>query len=149
GVGKMAPRGIKTASMCARTSVGHSAHPAIGRYAEGMSERPDPDELLARIQADEELARRAKLKIFFGASAGVGKTYAMLVEAHERRRSGVDVVVGWVETHGRRETAAQLEGLEILPRGTVEHRGTRLEEFDLDAALKRKPALLLLDELAH
>ena len=114
-----------------------------------MSERPDPEELLARIQADEELAKRAKLKIFFGASAGVGKTYAMLIEAHERKRAGVDVVVGWVETHGRRETAALLEGLEILPRGTVEYRGTRLEEFDLDAALARKPALLLLDELAH
>ena len=114
-----------------------------------MSERPDPEELLARIQADEELAKRAKLKIFFGASAGVGKTYAMLIEAHERKRAGVDVVVGWVETHGRRETAALLEGLEILPRGTVEYRGTRLEEFDLDAALVRKPALLLLDELAH
>jgi len=114
-----------------------------------MSERPDPEELLARIQADEELAKRAKLKIFFGASAGVGKTYAMLIEAHERKRAGVDVVVGWVETHGRRETAALLEGLELLPRGTVEYRGTRLEEFDLDAALVRKPALLLLDELAH
>ena len=114
-----------------------------------MSERPDPDELLARIQADEELAKRAKLKIFFGASAGVGKTYAMLIEAHERRRAGVDVVVGWVETHGRRETAALLDGLEILPRAKVEHRGAMLEEFDLDAALARKPALLLLDELAH
>src|SRR6185369_6951746 len=114
-----------------------------------MSERPDPEELLARIQADEELAKRAKLKIFFGASAGVGKTYAMLIEAHERKRAGVDVVVGWVETHGRRETAALLEGLEILPRGTVEYRGARLEEFDLDAALARHPSLLLLDELAH
>ena len=81
-----------------------------------MSERPDPDELLARIQADEELAKRAKLKIFFGASAGVGKTYAMLVEAHERKRAGVDVVVGWVETHGRVETAALIDGLEIVPR---------------------------------
>jgi len=114
-----------------------------------MSERPDPDELLARIQADEELAKRAKLKIFFGASAGVGKTYAMLVEAHERKRAGVDVVVGWVETHGRVETAALIDGLEIVPRGTLEYRGARLEEFDLDAALARKPALLLLDELAH
>jgi two-component system sensor histidine kinase KdpD len=114
-----------------------------------MSERPDPDELLARIQADEELANRAKLKIFFGASAGVGKTYAMLVEAHERQRAGVDVAVGWVETHGRHETAALLDGLEILPRGKVEYRGAGLEEFDLDGALERTPALLLLDELAH
>src|SRR5262249_21683183 len=114
-----------------------------------MSERPDPDELLARIQADEELANRAKLKIFFGASAGVGKTYAMLVEAHERRRAGVDGVVGLVETHGRRETAALLDGLELLPRRTVEHLGARLQEFDLDAALARRPRLLILDELAH
>jgi len=114
-----------------------------------MSERPDPDALLARIRADEELASRAKFKIFFGASAGVGKTYAMLIEAHERKRAGVDVVVGWVETHGRSETAALLEGLEVLPRAKVEYRGTQLEEFDLDAALARKPGLLLLDELAH
>jgi two-component system sensor histidine kinase KdpD len=114
-----------------------------------MSTRPDPDELLARIQADEELAKRAKLKIFFGASAGVGKTYAMLIEAHERRRAGVDVVVGWVETHGRSETGALLDGLEILPRGKVDYRGAQLEEFDLDAALRRRPALLVLDELAH
>src|SRR5262245_66586645 len=114
-----------------------------------MSERPDPYELLARLRAERELADRAKLKIFFGASAGVGKTYAMLVEAHERRRAGVDVLVGLVETHGRAETAALLEGLELLPRRTVEYRGTTLQEFDLDAALARKPALLLLDELAH
>src|SRR5262252_8952470 len=114
-----------------------------------MSERPDPDELLARIQADEELAKRAKLKIFFGASAGVGKTYAMLVEAHERRRAGVDVVVGLVETHGRSETAALLDGLEILPRRSIEYRGTRIEEFDLDRALERRPGLVILDELAH
>src|SRR5215475_6085065 len=114
-----------------------------------MSERPDPDELLARIQADEELAKRAKLKIFFGASAGVGKTYAMLVEAHERRRAGVDVLVGLIETHGRRETEALIEGLDVLPRRSVEYRGVRLHEFDLDAALARRPALILLDELAH
>src|SRR5262252_7655699 len=114
-----------------------------------MSERPDPDELLARIQADEELAKRAKLKIFFGASAGVGKTYAMLIEAHERRRAGVDVVVGIAETHGRSETAALLEGLEVVPRREVDYRGTTLEEFDLDQALARRPGLLLLDELAH
>jgi len=111
--------------------------------------RPDPDELLARIRTEEERARRAKFKIFFGASAGVGKTYAMLVEAHERRRAGVDVVVGLVETHGRHETRALLDKLEILPRRTFEYRGTRLEEFDLDAALARRPGLLLLDELAH
>jgi two-component system sensor histidine kinase KdpD len=116
-----------------------------------MSEirRPDPDALLERIRSEEKLARRAKLKIFFGASAGVGKTYAMLVEAHERRQAGVEVVAGLVETHGRRETAALLEGLETLPRKIIEYRGTQLAEFDLDAALARKPRLLLLDELAH
>jgi two-component system sensor histidine kinase KdpD len=112
-------------------------------------QRPDPDELLRRIREQEERERRAKLKIFFGASAGVGKTYAMLVEAHERRRAGADVVVGVVETHGRAETAALLEGLEVLPRRALEYRGTMLPEFDIDAALTRHPGLLLLDELAH
>ena len=111
--------------------------------------RPDPDELLARIQSQERLETRAKLKIFFGASAGVGKTFAMLVEAHERMRAGADVVVGLVETHGRRETEALLDGLEVLPRRSLDYRGTALTEFDLDGALKRRPALLLLDELAH
>jgi len=114
-----------------------------------MNERPSPDELLSTLRAEEEQARRAKLKIFFGASAGVGKTYAMLVEAHERRRAGVDVVVGLVETHGRSETAALLEGLEILPRRAIDYRGTRIEEFDLDRALERRPGLVILDELAH
>jgi two-component system sensor histidine kinase KdpD len=116
-----------------------------------MSEisRPDPDALLERLRTAEQLARRARLKIFFGASAGVGKTFAMLVEAHERKRAGADVVVGYVETHGRRETEALLDGLEVLPRATSEYRGTRLTEFDIDAALRRRPALLLVDELAH
>ncbi len=114
-----------------------------------MNDRPDPDELLARLRSEEEHAKRAKLKIFFGASAGVGKTYAMLVEAHERRRAGVDVVAGLVETHGRNETAILLEDLELLPRRAIDYRGSQLLEFDLDAALVRRPALLLLDELAH
>ena len=114
-----------------------------------MNERPNPEELLARLRTAEEHERRAKLKIFFGASAGVGKTFAMLVEAHERRRAGVDVVIGLVETHGRAETAALLEGLEVLARRAVEYRGAAIPEFDLDAALARKPQLLLLDELAH
>jgi len=89
------------------------------------------------------------LKIFFGAAAGVGKTYAMLEAAHEQRRDGVDVVIGWVETHGRAETEALLKGLEVLPPRTVEYRGTTLREFDLDAALARRPQLILMDELAH
>lgn len=112
-------------------------------------QRPNPDALLERVQFDEQQARRGKLKIFFGASPGVGKTYAMLNEARRLRAQGLDVVVGVVETHGRSETAVLLEGLELLPRKPVEHRGTRLQEFDLDAALKRHPAVLLVDELAH
>ncbi|CAB3781559.1 Sensor protein KdpD [Paraburkholderia caffeinitolerans] len=111
--------------------------------------RPDPDELLDRLQRDEEKRRRGKLKIFFGASAGVGKTYAMLQAARRRNEEGVDVVVGIVETHGRSETAALTSGLEELPRQRIAYRGRTLEEFDLDAALERKPQLVLVDELAH
>ena len=113
------------------------------------AQRPNPDELLARVQAEEARQARGQLKIFFGATAGVGKTYAMLKAAHERRAEGVDVVVGWVDTHGRAETAALLEGLEALPRRPVTYHGTTLNEFDLDAALTRRPTLILVDELAH
>ena len=111
--------------------------------------RPDPEALLARIREEERLAARGRLKVFFGASPGVGKTYAMLEAARARAREGVDVVVGVVETHGRPETAALLEGLPALPRRTLEYRGIALQEFDLDAALARRPGLLLVDELAH
>ena len=112
-------------------------------------QRPDPDALLARMQKDEARAQRGRLKIFFGASAGVGKTYAMLQAAHQQAAAGIDVVVGYVELHGRAETEALLAGLEILPPQLLEHRGIVLREFDLDAALARKPQLLLVDELAH
>jgi two-component system sensor histidine kinase KdpD len=111
--------------------------------------RPDPDRLLERLRREEEREHRAKLKVFFGAAAGVGKTFAMLVEAHERRAAGVDVVAGVVETHGREETGRLLGGLDVLPRRAVEYRGATLQEFDLDAALARRPGLILLDELAH
>lgn len=111
--------------------------------------RPDPDELLDRLQRDEEKQRRGKLKIFFGASAGVGKTYAMLQAARRRAQESIDVVVGIVETHGRSETAALTDGLDVLPRAQIAYRGRTLEEFDLDAALARKPQLVLVDELAH
>jgi two-component system sensor histidine kinase KdpD len=111
--------------------------------------RPDPDELLARVKQEETRQARGRLKVFFGAAAGVGKTYAMLEAAREARAQGVDVVVGWVETHGRAETEALLDGLEILPPRPVAYRGTVLKEFDLDAALARRPALILVDELAH
>ncbi|MFO1372290.1 MAG: two-component system sensor histidine kinase KdpD [Candidatus Competibacteraceae bacterium] len=112
-------------------------------------QRPDPDQLLNRIKEDEARARRGKLRIFFGASAGVGKTYAMLLAARQLRAQGLDVVVGLVETHGRAETAVLLEGLEQLPRKEIPHRERALWEFDLDGALARQPALILVDELAH
>jgi two-component system, OmpR family, sensor histidine kinase KdpD len=111
--------------------------------------RPDPDALLARVQREEALAKRGKLKIFFGATAGVGKTYKMLEEARVLKGRGVDVVVGYVEPHGRAETEALLEGLERLPYLEVSYRGTTLRDFDLDAALARRPGLVLVDELAH
>jgi two-component system sensor histidine kinase KdpD len=111
--------------------------------------RPDPDALLARVQEEQARERRGKLKVFFGAAAGVGKTFAMLEAARAQQHAGVDVLVGWVETHGRAETEALLPGLERLPPRATEYRGTTLREFDLDAALVRRPALILVDELAH
>ncbi|MBK9168547.1 MAG: sensor histidine kinase KdpD [Bryobacterales bacterium] len=113
------------------------------------SGRPNPEELLARVQQGARQATRGRLKIFFGASPGVGKTFAMLEAARQQRQAGIDVVVGVVETHGRQETQALLEGTEVLPRREVSHRGITLKEFDLDAALARRPRLLLVDELAH
>jgi two-component system sensor histidine kinase KdpD len=118
-------------------------------------ERPDPDALLAAIQAEEASeasageARRGRLRVYFGASAGVGKTYAMLSAARRLAEDGLDVVVGVVETHGRSETESLLAGLTVLPRRRVELRAVVLQEFDLDAALARAPRLLLVDELAH
>ncbi len=111
--------------------------------------RPDPEALLARVREEERRSSRGRLKIFFGASPGVGKTYAMLEAARVQAREGVDVAVGVVETHGRPETAALLEGLAVIPRRSLEYRGIALQEFDLDAALARHPGLLLVDELAH
>lgn len=111
--------------------------------------RPDPDALLRKVQEEEARVTRARLKIFFGAAPGVGKTYAMLTEARERRAEGWDVVAGVVETHGRSETAALLEGLEVLPRKELPYSGQFIPEFDLEAALQRRPALILVDELAH
>lgn len=111
--------------------------------------RPDPDRLLRLLQAEEARASRGRLKIFFGATPGVGKTYAMLQAGRTALAQGIDVAVGIVETHGRAETAQLVNGLELVPRRTVEYRGTTLEELDLDAALARHPALILVDELAH
>ncbi len=111
--------------------------------------RPDPDLLLDRMRREAERSREGQLKIFFGAAPGVGKTYSMLEAAQQKLAEGVDVAVGLVETHKRKETEALLAGLEVIPRLSVEYRGTTLAEFDTDAALKRKPALILVDELAH
>src|SRR5262245_54038192 len=111
--------------------------------------RPDPDQLLARVQREERAEQRGRLRIFFGACAGVGKTYAMLSAAREQKADGVDVLIGLVETHGRKETAALLEGCAVLPRRRIAYRGMTVEEFDLDAALARKPRLIIVDELPH
>jgi two-component system sensor histidine kinase KdpD len=113
------------------------------------TERPNPDALLAEVNAAATRARRGRLKIFFGASAGVGKTYAMLIAAREQMRAGTDVVIGLLETHGRAETAALVEDLPQLPPLMLDVQGTPVKEFDLDAALARRPTLLLVDELAH
>lgn len=112
-------------------------------------QRPDPDLLLAKVKRQEVEAQRGKLRIYFGSSAGVGKTYAMLVAARKLRSEGRDVVIGIVETHGRSETAALLDGMEILPPKSMPYRGKELIEFDLDATLLRNPSLILVDELAH
>jgi two-component system, OmpR family, sensor histidine kinase KdpD len=111
--------------------------------------RPDPDQLLAHVKAEEARATRGRLRIFFGSSAGVGKTYSMLEAARTAKASGTDVVIGYLEPHGRVETERLAEGLERLPPLAIAYRGIVRQEFDLDAALARHPAILLVDELAH
>ena len=111
--------------------------------------RPDPDKLLAQLKGEGERGARGKLRIYFGANAGVGKTFAMLSAAQREKKAGREVLVGVIETHGRSETAELLAGLEQLPLRDVPYRGKSLKEFDLDAALARKPQVLLVDELAH
>jgi two-component system, OmpR family, sensor histidine kinase KdpD len=113
------------------------------------AERPDPDALLAQLKRDEAKSTRGKLKIFFGMSPGVGKTYAMLQAARQKQAEGCEVVVGIVETHGRKDTEALLDGMPIMPRLQVEYRGTALTEMDLDAILTWHPELAVVDELAH
>ncbi len=112
-------------------------------------ERPDPDALLAQLKREEAESTRGKLNIFFGMSPGVGKTYAMLLAAREKQAEGCEVVVGIVETHGRKETEALTEGMPIVPRALIEYRGTKLTEMDLDAILTWHPGLAIVDELAH
>ncbi|MGB8215528.1 MAG: sensor histidine kinase KdpD [Anaerolineales bacterium] len=111
--------------------------------------RPDPDALLAQIQAEEQTQKRGHLKIFLGYAAGVGKTFAMLEAAHQRKKEAVDVVVGYVETHKRAETEALVNGLEVIPPRQMLYHNIQLAEMDIDAILKRKPQLVLVDELAH
>jgi two-component system, OmpR family, sensor histidine kinase KdpD len=113
------------------------------------AERPDPDAILARMKREQTAATRGKLKIFFGMSPGVGKTYAMLQAAQQKLQQGTEVVIGVVETHGRKETEALTEGMPIMPRAQLEYRGTILNEMDLDAILTWHPGLAVVDELAH
>src|ERR1700735_2309606 len=108
--------------------------------------RPNPDALLAAIQKSEAATKRGKIKVFLGMAAGVGKTYAMLRAAQRALREGVNVIVGFVETHGRKETEALVAGLPIIPRKKVEYRGVTIEEMDLDALLAQRPQLAIVDE---
>jgi two-component system sensor histidine kinase KdpD len=107
--------------------------------------RPTGEQMLAKLQTEQ----RARLRIYIGAAPGVGKTYSMIEDAHALRRDGVDVVVGFVETHGRAETQAKLGDLEIVPRRRIDYRGVALEEMDVDAILARQPQMCMVDELAH
>ena len=114
----------------------------------GGPARPSGEEMLARVTAEQH-PNRGSLRLYLGMAPGVGKTYSMLEEAHRRRGRGTDVVVGFVETYGRRHTAAQLDGLEAVPRHRIEYRGVVVEEMDADAIIARHPAVVLVDELAH
>ena len=112
----------------------------------GEPERPDPESFLRAASREE---KRGRLKIYLGMAAGVGKTYRMLLDAHAMRTRGIDIVVGFIETHGREETAAQIGALEVIPRKIVEYQGVKLEEMDLEAIIARRPDVVLVDELAH
>lgn len=114
-----------------------------------LDQRPDPEAFLKRAHEEEQQEQRGKLKIYFGAAPGVGKTYTMVKDALALRAQGIDVVVGVVESHGRKEIEALLKDLEILPRQQINYRGIELTEFDLDGALKRNPTIILIDEMAH
>jgi two-component system sensor histidine kinase KdpD len=111
--------------------------------------RPDPDELLRRFKSEEKNRNRGKLKIFFGAYPGVGKTYAMLKAAQGKKSQGIDVVIGMIETHGSKDTESLLQGIEVLSPLVVRKKGVSLKEFNLDEVLQRRPALILVDQLAH
>jgi two-component system, OmpR family, sensor histidine kinase KdpD len=111
--------------------------------------RPDPDELLASLKLEEEKSKRGKLKIFFGMCAGVGKTYSMLQTARAEKTKGCDIIIGYIETHNRKETAELAEGFELIPRKSYQYKSTTVYEMDLDAIIARKPQIVLVDELAH
>jgi two-component system sensor histidine kinase KdpD len=117
----------------------------ISEVPEGGARRPTPESLLRMINESE----KAKLRVYIGAAAGVGKTFQMLEDAHQLKQQGIDVVIGVVETHGRIETAEQIRDLEIIPLRKIEYRGRIFEEMDLEAIIERKPAVVLVDELAH
>jgi two-component system sensor histidine kinase KdpD len=112
-------------------------------------DRPDPDELLASLKLNEEKSKKGKLKIFFGMCAGVGKTYTMLETAQAEKTKGCDIIIGYVETHKRKETAELVKGFELIPRRSYQYKSTSVEEMDLDAIIDRKPQIVLVDELAH
>ena len=122
-------------------------HALDGIKLKQMNQRPDPDELLKNVIAGE--STHGKLKIFLGYAAGVGKTYAMLEAAQQRQKQGVDVVIGYVETHGRADTEAMVQGLEELPLLQVTYHGIQLYELDIDAIINRHPEIVLIDEFAH
>src|SRR5262245_44409199 len=151
--GSSASSAIPSSRCCPSTSTSTpSAAAARRKGASGAvasrpqeGRRPSPEALLETVQR----AERARLKLFVGAAPGVGKTYAMLQAAQQRKREGVDVVVGVVETHGRAETIALLDGLDVVPRRRIEYRGQTLEEMALDGILARRPQVVLVDELAH
>jgi two-component system sensor histidine kinase KdpD len=114
-----------------------------------IDNRPDPDELLASLKLEDEKSKRGKLKIFFGMCAGVGKTYTMLQTAQAEKVKGNDIIIGYVETHNRKETAKLAEGFELIPRKTYQYKSATVNEMDLDTIIARKPHIVLVDELAH
>jgi two-component system sensor histidine kinase KdpD len=116
---------------------------------DSVDNRPDPDELLASLKLEEEKSKRGKLKIFFGMCAGVGKTYTMLQAAQAEKKKECDIIIGYVETHNRKETADLADGFEMIPRKTYQYKSTTVTEMDLDAIIARKPRIVLVDELAH
>ena len=111
--------------------------------------RPDPYELFASLENEEKKSKRGKLKIFFGMCAGVGKTYTMLKAAHTEKAKGCNIIIGYVETHGRRETEELAKGFVEIPRKIYEYQSASLQEMDLDAIITSKPKIVLVDELAH